>query len=48
VKAVTDAMIQHADAKPDALHVIIQEVPRDSWGRAGVLGIDQEAPKHEP
>ncbi len=48
VKAVTDAMVEHAGAKPDALHVIIQEVPPDSWGRAGVLGIDHEVSKHEP
>jgi 4-oxalocrotonate tautomerase len=48
VEAITKAMIEHADAKPDGLHVIIQEVPRDSWGRAGVLGIDREVPPHEP
>lgn len=42
VRAITDAMIQHADAKPDGLHVIIQEIPPDNWGRAGVLGIDRE------
>lgn len=47
VKAITDAMVEHAGAKPDALHVIIQEVPRDSWGRAGILGIDHERGKHE-
>jgi len=41
VKAITEAMVEHADAKPDGLHVIIQEVPKDSWGRAGVLGIDR-------
>lgn len=42
VRAITDAMIQHADAKPDGLHVILQEIPPDSWGRAGVLGIDRK------
>lgn len=42
VRAITDAMIQHANAKPDGLHVIIQEIPPDNWGRAGVLGIDRE------
>ncbi len=39
-KAITDAMIEHADAKPDALHVIIHEVPLENWARAGVLGVD--------
>ncbi len=42
VKAITDAMIEHADCKPDHLHVIIQDVPKNSWGRAGKLGIDNE------
>ena len=42
VAAITDAMIQHADCGPDHLHVIIQDVSKDSWGRAGRLGIDNE------
>ena len=42
VAAITDAMVQHADCGPDHLHVIIQDVPKDSWGRAGKLGIDNE------
>ncbi len=41
-KAITEAMIEHADAKPDGLHVVIQEVPPENWARAGVLGIDRE------
>lgn len=48
VKAVTDAMVEHANAKPDGLHVIIYEVPQDSWARAGILAIDRQAAKHEP
>lgn len=42
VAAITDAMIEHADCSPDHLHVVIQDVPKDSWGRAGRLGIDNE------
>ncbi len=42
VAAITDAMIQHGGCRPDHLHVIIQDVPKDSWGRAGKLGIDHE------
>jgi 4-oxalocrotonate tautomerase len=41
VRAITEAMVEHADAKPDGLHVIIQEVSRENWGRAGVLGVDR-------
>ena len=33
VRAITDAMVTHANCKPDILHVIIQDVPKDS-GRA--------------
>ena len=45
VAAITDAMIKHADCKPDHLHIVIQDVPKDSWGRAGKLGIDLEPEK---
>ncbi len=41
-KAITEAMVTHADAKPDGLHVIIQEVSRENWARAGVLGVDRD------
>ena len=42
VRAITDAMVEHANCKPDHLHVIIQDVPKDSWGRSGTLGIDEK------
>ena len=42
VQAITDAMVEHAGAKPDGLHVILQEIPRENWGRAGVLGVDRK------
>ncbi len=41
VRAITDAMVEHAGARPDALHVIIHEIRRENWGRAGVLGVDR-------
>lgn len=40
-KAITEAMVTHADAKPDGLHVAIQEYPKENWARAGILGIDR-------
>lgn len=40
-KAITDAMVEHADAKADGLHVAIQEYPKENWARAGVLGVDR-------
>ena len=42
VKAITDAMVEHARATPDHLHVVIHESKKENWGRAGVLGIDEE------
>jgi 4-oxalocrotonate tautomerase len=53
VRAITDAMAEHADAKLDALHVIIHEVRKENWARAGRLGVDREesltaqAPDHD-
>ena len=42
VKAITDAMIEHADAKPTNLHVIIHDVELENWGLGGVLGVDRK------
>jgi 4-oxalocrotonate tautomerase len=41
VRAVTDAMVEHAEARPDGLHVVIQEYPKENWARGGVLGVDR-------
>lgn len=40
-KAITDAMVEHAGARPGALHVAIQEYPKENWSLGGVLGIDR-------
>ena len=45
VKAITDAMVEHADCKPDHLHVVIHDTPKNSWGRDGKLGSDMEGLK---
>ena len=42
VAAITEAMVQHADCGSEHLHVVIHDVPKDSWGRDGRLGIDNE------
>ena len=46
VKAITDAMVEHADAKPGNLHVIIQDIGLENWGLAGVLGVDRKDVDH--
>jgi 4-oxalocrotonate tautomerase len=45
VKAITKAMVEEAACQPDHLHVVIHETPKDSWGRAGTLGIDMTEEK---
>lgn len=40
-RAITEAMVEHAGARPDGLHVILHEVPKENWARAGVLGVDR-------
>lgn len=42
VRAITDAMMNEAGAKPDHLHVVIHETPKESWGRAGILSTDMQ------
>jgi 4-oxalocrotonate tautomerase len=42
VRAITDAMVQYAGAKPTNLHVILQEVPKEDWALAGVLGDERK------
>jgi 4-oxalocrotonate tautomerase len=42
VRAITEAMVQHAGAKPTNLHVIIQEVPKENWALAGVMGDERK------
>ncbi|MBI3078670.1 MAG: 4-oxalocrotonate tautomerase [Deltaproteobacteria bacterium] len=42
VRAITQAMVEHARAEPHALHVIIHEIPRQNWAKAGTLAVDQK------
>jgi 4-oxalocrotonate tautomerase len=41
VRAITDAMVEHAGARPDALHVVLDEVAPENWGLGGVIGPDR-------
>ncbi|MCW3014358.1 MAG: rutB [Solirubrobacterales bacterium] len=40
-KALTEAMVEHGDASVEALHVAIDEYPKENWAKAGILGIDR-------
>ena len=39
-KAITDAMVEHAGAKPDHLHIAIHESTKENWSLAGRLTCD--------
>ena len=36
IREVTDAVVRTSGAPPDAVTVIIRDVPRTDWGRGGV------------
>lgn len=42
VEDITNAMVDNVDASPETLHVIIHDVPKENWGRDGLLGIHRE------
>ncbi|MGH6880522.1 MULTISPECIES: 2-hydroxymuconate tautomerase [Hypericibacter] len=37
VERITDSLVEIAGANRERVHVIIDEVPGDNWGRAGRL-----------
>ncbi len=38
MQALTHAMVEHAGARPEALHIVLQEIPRENWGSVSTLG----------
>lgn len=48
VAAITRAMVDLVDADPSGLHVVLQEIPAENWGRAGVLGSDRVIESTDP
>ena len=42
-RAITDALEEICGAKPDGTMVVIEEVSRENWARAGALISDREA-----
>jgi len=37
VKAITNVMVTVCDAKPDSTMVVIEDIARDHWAKAGTL-----------
>ncbi len=42
VKAVTDAVARTANAKPEAIHIIIQDAPATNLAKEGILLADRK------
>ncbi len=47
VADVTHALVRHLGKNPDNVFVVIDEVPTDNWGAAGILVSAREAAKRE-
>lgn len=43
VAAITEAMVEHFQSTAERTYVLIYDIPKQNWGRAGVLSIDEEA-----
>lgn len=39
--AINNAMVEHAGANPENLHIAIHEYSPENWAKAGVLGSDR-------
>jgi 4-oxalocrotonate tautomerase len=50
IKAITEAMVENCGTGAEHLHVIIHDVPKESWGRNGTIATElpQEAKKPSP
>lgn len=40
VERINAAIVQELDKEPEHIHIVIQEIPLDSWGFAGMLTDD--------
>lgn len=41
IAAITDALVEHADANRERVQVTFREMSREIWGRGGLLGCDR-------
>ena len=41
IAAITDALVEHAEARREAVQVTFREMARDDWGRGGLLAVDR-------
>jgi 4-oxalocrotonate tautomerase len=41
IAAITDALVDHANANRERVQVTFREMSKDDWGRGGKLGSDR-------
>jgi 4-oxalocrotonate tautomerase len=41
--AITEAMVEHFQSNPERTYVLIYDIPKQNWARAGILSSDEEA-----
>jgi 4-oxalocrotonate tautomerase len=41
IAAITDALVDHARANRERVHVTFREMTQEDWGRGGLLGCDR-------
>jgi 4-oxalocrotonate tautomerase len=42
IKGITDALVEHGDARREMVNVTFVDITKETWGRGGLLGIDRE------
>ncbi|MCC7104965.1 MAG: 4-oxalocrotonate tautomerase [Chloroflexi bacterium] len=40
-KAITEAVMEHANVSAESVHVVFTDIPRTNWAVAGVLASDK-------
>ena len=41
IAAITDALVDLADARREGVQVVFKDLSREIWGKGGILGIDR-------
>jgi 4-oxalocrotonate tautomerase len=42
VEGITEVVARVCEVSPDGVHVLIEEVTRDNWGRGGIVASDRQ------
>ena len=42
VEGITEVVARVCEVSPDGVHVLIEEMTRDNWGRGGIIASDRQ------